>query len=182
MVFSVGKNRVNLYSRAIVTGPLDTPMNDNEFELFLTSANAELKEKQAHLTASYGFGSHKRWMFETDIGKLQFFNQDDKLVIEADIIDIGSYSPSAATWKWAWAYESINPVLKVDSLRIKELEEITDLVIFGEKQPFEADEYLAWELAAMAVKHLNAMGCYRAFSSARNVNMFFAITEIKVIN
>lgn len=157
-------------------------MNDNEFELFLTSANAELKEKQAHLTASYGFGSHKRWMFETDIGKLQFFNQDDKLVIEADIIDIGSYSPSAATWKWAWAYESINPVLKVDSLRIKELEEITDLVIFGEKQPFEADEYLAWELAAMAVKHLNAMGCYRAFSSARNVNMFFAITEIKVIN
>lgn len=157
-------------------------MNDEEFELFLTNANTELKEKQAHLTAAYGFGSHKRWMFENDKAKLQFFNQDDQLVIEADIIDIGSYSPNAATWKWAWAYESINPVLKVDSLRIKELEEITDLVIFGEKEPFEADEYLAWELAAMAVKHLNAMGCYRAFSSARNVNMFFAITEVKVIN
>jgi len=157
-------------------------MNDDDFELFLTSANDELKEKQAHLTATYGFGSHKRWMFENDKAKLQFFNQDDKLVIEADIIDIGSYSPSASTWKWAWAYESINPVLKNDSLRIKELEEITDLVIFGEKEPVEADEYLAWELAAMAVKHLNAMGCYRAFSSARNVQMFFAIMEIKVLD
>ena len=60
-------------------------MNDDEFELFLTSANAELKEKQAHLTQTYGFGSHKRWMFENDKAKLQFFNQDDRLVIEADI-------------------------------------------------------------------------------------------------
>jgi hypothetical protein len=156
-------------------------MNDDEFELFSTSANAELKEKQANLTKNYGFGSHKRWMFENDKAKLQFFDHEDKLVIEADIIDIGSFSPSASTWKWAWAYESINPALKVDSLRIKELEDITDLVIFGEKEPVEADEYLAWELAAMAVKHLNAMGCYRAFSSARNVQMFFAITEIKVM-
>ena len=156
-------------------------MNDAEFESFLTSASEELKEKQAHLTKSYGFGSHKRWMFENDKGKLQFFDHDDKLVIEADIIDIGSYSPSASTWKWAWAYDSINPALKVDSLRIKELEDVTDLVIFGESKPVDADEYLAWELAAMAVKHLNAMGCYRAFSSARNVQMFFAITEIKVL-
>jgi hypothetical protein len=156
-------------------------MKDEEFELFLTNATAELKEKQAHLTAAYGFGSHKRWMFENDKAKLQFFNQADQLVIEADIIDIGSYSPANGTWKWAWAYESINAALKADSLRIKELEDITDLTIFGEKEPVEADEYLAWELAAMAVKHLNAMGCYRAFSSARNVNMFFAIIEIKTL-
>jgi hypothetical protein len=157
-------------------------MNDDEFELFLTSANAELKVKQAYLTQTHGFGSHKRWMFENDKAKLQFFDHDDKLVLEASIIDIGSYSPSAATWKWAWAYESINPELKADSVRIKELEDITDLVIFGEQEPFEADEYLAWELAAMAVKHLGAMGCYRAFSSARNVNMFFAITGINIVN
>ena len=157
-------------------------MNDQDFEFFLTTATAELKEKQAHLTSAYGFGSHKRWMFENDKAKLQFFNQENQLVIEADIIDIGSYSPANNTWKWAWAYESINPVLKADSLRIRELEEVTDATIFGEQKPVEADEYLAWELAAMAVKHLNAMGCYRAFSSARNVNMFFAITEVKVIS
>ncbi len=157
-------------------------MNDEQFELFLANATAELKEKQAHLTAAYSFGSHKRWMFENDKAKLQFFNHDDQLVIEAEIIDIGSYSPAASTWKWAWAYESINPLLKADSLRIKELEDVTDLVIFGEKEPIEADDYLAWELAAMSVKHLNAMGCYRAFSSARNVYMFFAITEVKVIS
>ncbi|MFO1387589.1 DUF6882 domain-containing protein [Cellvibrio sp.] len=157
-------------------------MNDQDFELFLTTATNELKEKQANLTSAYGFGSHKRWMFESDKAKLQFFNQDDQLVLEAEIVDIGSYSPANKTWKWAWAYESINPVLKAESLRIKELEDITDATIFGEKDPVEADEYLAWELAAMAVKHLNALGCYRAFSSARNVNMFFAITEVRVIS
>lgn len=157
-------------------------MKDEDFELFLTSATNELKEKQAQLTSTFGFGSHKRWMFENDKAKLQFFNHEDKLVIEADIIDIGSYSPVNSTWKWAWAYESISPALKADSSRIKELEEITDLTVFGEKEPVEADEYFAWELAAMAVKHLNAKGCYRAFSSARNVNMFFAIMNVNVID
>ena len=156
-------------------------MNDDEFDRFLSNASEELKAKQEILTKTYGFGTHKRWMFENDKAKLQFFNQDDQLVIEADIIDIGSYSPSAGTWKWAWAYDAIAPALKADSLRIKELEEVTDLVIFGDKEPVAADEYLAWDLAAMAVKHLGALGCYRAFSSARNVNMFFAITGVQVI-
>jgi hypothetical protein len=157
-------------------------MNDADFDLFLTSANAELKEKQTHLTETYGFGTHKRWMFENNKAILQFFDNDDKLVVEANIIDIGSYSPANKTWKWAWAYESIAPELKEQSLRIKELEDITDLVVFAEKEPFEADEYLAWELTAMAVKHLSAMGCYRAFSSARNVNMFFAITSVNCLD
>lgn len=156
-------------------------MNDDEFDRFLSSATEELKTKQARLTADYGFGTHKRWMFENDKAKLQFFNQDGQLVIEADIIDIGSYSPSAGTWKWAWAYESINPALKAQSLRIKELEDITNLSIFGEQEPVEADEYLAWEVAAMAVKHLEALGCYRAYSSARNVSMFFAIIAVHQI-
>jgi hypothetical protein len=157
-------------------------MNDDEFEVFLTAATQELNTKQAQLTQDYGFGTHKRWMFETDKAKLQFFDANERLMIEADIIDLGSYSPSAKTWKWAWAYESITPLLKAQSLRIKELEDITDLIIFGEDKAFEADEYLAWELAAMSVKHLSALGCYRAFSSARNVNMFFAITAVHVIN
>ncbi len=157
-------------------------MNDDEFEIFLTAANDELKTKQELLTKTYGFGKHKRWMFENDDkANLQFFNADDKLVITADIIDIGSYSPGANTWKWAWAYESIKPLLKEQSLRIKELEDITDLVVFGEDKAFEADEYFAWELAAMAVKHLGALGCYRAFSSARNVHMFFAIVTVHEI-
>ena len=157
-------------------------MNDEEFETFLTAANEEIKVKQEILTKTYGFGTHQRLMFENDKAKLQFFNHDDKLVIEADIIDVGSYSPCANTWKWAWAYENINPTLKADALRIKELEEITDLVVFGEDKPFEADEYFAWELTAMAVKHLNALGCYRAFSSARNVYLFFAIMEVQTFN
>lgn len=157
-------------------------MNDDDFEIFLASATEELKSKQEILTQKYGFGSHKRWMFENnDQAKLQFFDAEDRLVIEADIIDIGSYSPSANTWKWAWAYESITPRLKEQSLRIKELEDFTNLIIFGEDKAVEADEYLAWELAAMAVKYLGALGCYRAFSSARNVSMFFAIMAVHKI-
>jgi hypothetical protein len=37
---------------------------------------------------------------------------------------------------------------------------------------------MAWELAAIAVKHLGAMGCYRAPSSRGAPTTFLAITRI----
>lgn len=156
-------------------------MTDAEFDVFLDNAHKELAKKQEGLIADYDLGSHRRWMYETENSYIQFFDSYDRLVLEADIIDIGSFSPGNNTWKWAWAYESITEANKTESLRLKELEEITDLVVFGAAEPVEADEYMAWDLAAMAVKFLGAHGCYRAHSSKRNVNMFFAIMNLRKI-
>lgn len=154
-------------------------MTDAEFDVFLGSAHQELAAKQEKLMTDYGLGSHKRWMYETENSFIQFFDEQDKLVLQADIIDIGSYSPVQKTWKWAWAYDSITPQNKLASEQLKELEEVTDLVVFGAGEPVEADEYMSWDLAAMSVKFLEARGCYRAFSSKRNVYMFFAITQLQ---
>ena len=78
-------------------------MTDEEFETFLSSAYEELAHKQNFLVERYGFGTRKRWWFDQTTEELQLFDDADNVVIEADVIEIGTYSPKSNTWKWAWA-------------------------------------------------------------------------------
>jgi hypothetical protein len=154
-------------------------MNDDEFGCFLDEATEELRQKQDSLTTQHGFGSYSRWWFEQETQVLQFFDERDALRLEADIIDIGSFSPQSNTWLWAWANVSVLPALREKSGKIKELEAVTGYALFGDANTFEADGPMAWELAALAVKHLGAMGCYRAPSSTGGPHSFLAIMSVR---
>ena len=61
---------------------------------------------------------------------------------------------------------------------VRELFDLTGIEIFR-KESFRTDEEMAWELAAMAVRHLNARGCYRGPS--RHLLVFLAIDEIRSV-
>jgi hypothetical protein len=154
-------------------------MTDEEFESFLENANEELRGKQQVLKEQYALGVHARWWFEQAIAKLQFFDEADNLSVEAEVVDIGSYSPKSNTWKWAWGNSSVLPELRKKAESLKELESITGFEIFGKEHAFEIpDEGMAWELAAVSVKHLGAIGCYRAPSSTGGPTTFLAIISI----
>ncbi len=158
-------------------------MTDSEFEAFVASANEELRQKQDMLQADYGLGNYSRWWFEQATAKLQFFDEADNLAVEADIVDIGSYSEKSNTWRWAWGNSSVLPHMRHNSEPLRELEAITGTELFGYQHAFEiADESMAWELAAMSVQHLDAIGCYRAPSSNGGPTMFLAITSIRKIS
>ena len=153
-------------------------MTDEEFEDFLSSATEELSKKQDFLQEQYGLGTLGRWWFDQTTETLQFFDEADNLVIEADVVDIGSYSSKSNTWKWAWGNTSVLPGLRKKVERLKELEDLTGFEIFGYEHAFEIeDEAMAWELAAISVKHLGALGCYRAPSTG-GPTTFLAITNI----
>jgi hypothetical protein len=157
-------------------------MTDEEFRTFLNSANAELRQKQVVLKGQYGLGSPVRWWFEQATGKLQFFDSADKLAIETDVIDIGSYSPNSNSWKWAWSNDTVLPWLRHKAEKLKELEAITGLALFGLENAFAVEgESMAWELTAIGVRHLKALGCYKAPSSEENgPTTFLAIMAIKL--
>jgi hypothetical protein len=152
-------------------------MTDEEFDTFLSSAYEELTHKQALLVEQYGFGTLKRWWFDQTTEKLQLFDAADNLVIEADVIEIGTYSPISISWKWAWANDSTLPGLRKKAEPLKELHDITGIKIFGCEDAFEIQgEEMAWELAAFSVRHLAALGCYRAPSDGPTV--FLAIMDV----
>ncbi len=155
-------------------------MTGEEFDNFVNAANEELEEKQDQLGEKHGLGSFARWHFNQETSLLQFFDKKDRLAVEADVIDIGSYSPKSNTWKWAWSNESVLPPLREKSARLKELEGVTGIALFSQEAAFEVeDEAMAWELAAIAVKHLGAIGVYRVPSSSGGPHGFLAITSIR---
>jgi len=153
-----------------------TPMTDAEFQGFLDAATAELQEKQEKLIADYGLDDASTWGFDQATEKLQFFDEQKRMVVEAEVIDAGSYSPKSITWKWAWSNESVLPELRKKAERLKELTAITGAELFGEPLAFEIDdENMAWELTAMAAKHLGALGCYRAPSKKEEGPVIFLL-------
>ena len=171
------------YKHLVPPGPNATHyhhyyMTDEEFEEFLSRAMQELNKKQESLKEQYGLGTCGRWWFDQTTETLQFFDEADDLVIEADVVEIGSYSSKSNTWKWGWGNTSLLPALRTKGEPLKELEDITGLKVFGQEHAFEIkDEGMAWELAAISIKHLGALGCYRA-PTADGLNIFLAITNV----
>ncbi|MGH8491833.1 MAG: DUF6882 domain-containing protein [Moraxellaceae bacterium] len=156
-------------------------MNEEEFEVLLNEANSELRAKQEVLQTTYGLSTYARWWFEQDQETLQFFDSEDKLRLEADVVHIGSHSSKSNTWLWSWANVSILPKLREKGEPLRALEAITGYQLFGEFNTFEADEPMAWELTAIAVKHLQARGCYRAPSSDGSHQSFLALMSIRTV-
>jgi hypothetical protein len=155
-------------------------MTNEEFEEYLSNAHRELNEKQERLRLDYDIGSLPRWWFDQDTEQLQFHDSAGNVAIVANVIPIGSFSPNSNTWKWAWCNESLTSSLRKKSLPLKQLESITGFKVFVSEEPCKADEYIAWELAALGVMHLKAMGCYRAPSS-NGLQSFLAITTMRKV-
>lgn len=157
-------------------------MTDNEFDAYLKTVTDELLLKQAELSRIYALGDMARWWFDQSAGTLQFFDDADRLVVEAEVVSIGSFSIKSSSWKWAWSNPSIEPALRQAALALKQLEAITGFDLFGNEQAFSIqDEAMAWELAASAVHHLKAAGCYRAPASSEGPNTYLAITSIRAL-
>jgi len=156
-------------------------MTDEEFDAFLAKVNDELESKQAELNSTHGLGEMKRWWFEQEAAKLQFFDRNDRLAVEADVVGIGSFSSKSSSWKWAWSNPYFTPELREKALPLKRLETLTGFDLFGNDGTFSiCGEAMAWELAAMAVHQLGAQGCYRApGSSPDDPQTYLAIAGLR---
>jgi len=155
-------------------------MTDEEFAIFIGSATEELKVKQEQMTKSYQLGSWPRWWFDQETETLDFLDGDGTKRLEASVVDIGSYSSESNTWKWAWANDSLTDSLREKASSLQALADLTGFSIFDDETAVEIDGLpMAWELAAIGVRHLGALGVYRAPSSERPLFSFLAITSIR---
>lgn len=155
-------------------------MNDDHFDRFLRSAVEELKEKQQQLETEHGIGSFARWAVDTHVGLLEMYDGDDRKVCEADVICIGCYAGNSGTWTWAWSNDALLPVQREKSRLLRALGALTGIDLFVSEKAFAIDdEPMAWELAAISVKYLNALGVYRAAQGQSN--SFLALTGLRRI-
>lgn len=153
--------------------------SEDKFETLLETAMAALKIKQENLSRDYSLGDMGRWWLDQETATIQFFDEHDQLTVEAQVISIGSFAPKHSSWMWAWTNPTVPAELRQKALPLKDLQAITGVDLFAFDQAFTLEgEAMAWELAAFAVHHLNALGCYRAPSPPDGPTIFLAITNL----
>lgn len=151
-------------------------MNDDQFNEFLSACCDALEQKQAIINAHYALAEQHRWRLDQDQQQLVFLNANGEITLRFLITPIGTYSARAESWKWAWANPFIAADLQKKSAALKTLYEKTDFELFIDADDFPADAGMAWELAAAAVQHLGAAGCYRAPN--QDTYLFLALEKI----
>ena len=154
-------------------------MTEREFERFVQSAMTELSQKQDLLSAQYRLGHYARWELDQETETLQFFDAAGRKALRAEVTHIGSYASNSGTWKWAWSNDGVLPHVRAKAEPLRQLAAVTGLHVFAEHATMSVDENMAWELAAISARHLDALGVYRAPSSSRPLATFLAITEIQ---
>ncbi len=151
-------------------------MNEDEFEDFLSFSTSALEKKQAELEKQYGLSRMGRWKLDHHEGYLDFLDESGRHQHRFATTPIGTFAQNRDSWKWAWANDKIEQPWRGRADRLRSLFEKTGYDLFSEEGEFSVDEVMSWELAAMAVAHLGALGCYRAPN--REVFLFLALDEI----
>ncbi len=154
-------------------------MSDEEFAQFLEMTVAEMNAKQQRLQDVYRLSTWANWQLDPDTFKLRFENEQGQNMVDADTIFMGSYSTNASTWKWAWGNFDLPPEERAKSETIRQLSNLTGYGIFEDGQPFEADEYTAFELTAMALHQLKADGFFRVPNRDPRTSFFLALMRVR---
>lgn len=150
-------------------------MNKLEFERFVEQASRDLQRKQVALVELWNMMDFKTYWFDQNTGMLQFKDAHEEVGLEASVIPIGSFSMKSNTWHWSWANQTLLPELRQKSARLKSLYPRTNQAMFKERT-FPTDEKMALNLVAIAVAHLNCIGCYRM--PMGQLNVYLAIERI----
>lgn len=150
-------------------------MNEEQFDHLLLDCSQALKEKQARLESHYGLAAMSRWNFDRARMALDFHGADGHRQISFAVTPIGTFSVTQETWKWAWANGNLEQPLRDKAEAFKELAARTDYDLFKDAEAFQVDAGMAWELAALAVEHIDAVGCYRAPN--RETWLFLALEQ-----
>jgi hypothetical protein len=128
---------------------------DDCFEEFVHPLIHEAQEKNRLFEERYG--QYVRWDWDDELST-PTFSDPVRPTLEIDVSIVGTTEGSS--WQWSWANKNTPQSSKVDIEKVQE---------FGESQGYDrlttgfldADEYTGWEMTAIAVKVLDALGSYR---------------------
>jgi hypothetical protein len=134
-------------------------MDPEQFSVYRHEAVHELMRLNELCEEQFRISSWPRWDYDFERGTLTF-SQDDVPKVRASIHVIGTTSISGKTWMWGWANESLSANVTKAVARVRAFGEAEDI---DELKAAELpdDEYLGWEMTAVAAKVLGAKGAYR---------------------
>ncbi len=123
----------------------------------------------------WGLGTADSWDVDQQTGVIRWSFPDK--TVEAPAQMLGSHSPSAGSWLWAWANETVLPAMRRDAERVRAWAEANGHANLT-KPKIDADEEVATTLATIAFRVTNAAGFYHAPARASTVFLTFGPVTI----
>lgn len=152
-------------------------MNAKKIDEYIALATALTKSRILDAENSFGLGSN--FDFDLDLlnSKIVFSNAKGQANCTASVIPIGSWAKLAQTWLWSWENESIPKQVSAPMEPVK---------LFGDQHEISAlqhtfspcDEAMAWALASISLKILDAQCVYRV-DRGKNL-LFLLLNDIKL--
>ncbi len=149
------------------------------FDDFVSIAMTDLETRQQRLRAEFDLDGWATWWYRKETGKLEFENEQSQVMVQADVMFIGSYSRNSGTWKWAWCNEHLSPEERSKADDIRLFAEVTGFPVFDIDEPIEVDEETAWQLSAMVVMIMNAEGLYCGPNKDGQNLFFMAMNNVR---
>lgn len=134
-------------------------MDAEQFSVYRDEAVHELMRLNEQCEQEFHISSWPRWDYEFERGTLTF-SQDGVPQVRASIQVIGTTSISGRTWMWGWANESLPANGTKEVAKVRAFGTAEDIPELNEEE-LPDDEYLGWQLTAVAAKVLGAIGAYR---------------------
>lgn len=120
-------------------------------------------EQLAQAHQSWGLGSADRWNLDQRTGVISWTFPDKVATAPAQIIS--SYNPSAGSWLWSWANQSILPGMSRAAHAVRDWGTANGVAALTDPK-VDVDDETAASLAALAVRITRATGFYRGTGSA----------------
>jgi len=131
----------------------------SEYEEFRHQAVHALMALNQRCECEFRIGSWERWEYDLEPATLTFFENGLPRIV-ASIVVVGSTSFASSTWLWAWGNSSIPEECRKGMEQVRQLGETRQFSLLGQDKITD-DEYLGWELTAIAASVLGAKGAYR---------------------
>ena len=141
------------------------------------SAYEYLNAQQDSINDAYKIDTYQSWYYDQFTGELTFSDMGIRKVI-IDYEEVGSLSLKSNTWLWAWANPHLEERVKsqISLVRDYGMKRNFDKLV---NQKWEADEYDAWEMTAIAAYLMNAKGAYRVPSNDSMLYSFMIYKNIR---
>lgn len=136
-----------------VKAELEGPLN-----AWLNEGNDQAQRALDHNRA-WGIEDADSFFFDQDAERLTFTFPDR--IVHTPFQFLGSYNSRSGTWMWAWAIDSIDARLKVDSLALREVGQLRSSPLLTERI-VEVSREDADCLALVAVRRSRFDALYKA--------------------
>ncbi len=134
-------------------------LSPEEFKQFRHESVHALSDLNDRCDERFRITSWPRWDYDLNAGKLVFSEEGTPKVI-ASVQVVGTTSTASNTWLWGWANENFPGSVTARICEVRAFGEREGLPQLT-KPALPDDEYLGWEMTAIAARVIGAKGGYR---------------------